>query len=185
MAYTTINDPTEYFSMLQHTGTSTDALSLVGAGFQPDWVWIKGRSIAYDNNLFDAVRGTEKRIKANATSAQDTVSGSVTAFGTDGFTVGADAGVNANTETFVSWNWKANGAGSANTDGDINSTVSVNQTAGFSIVTYTGQQNASDTIGHGLGVKPQVVISKSRNATYTYTQWYVHHHKLTTNYFLF
>jgi len=75
--------------------------------------------------------------------------------------------------------------GSSNFDGSTQSTVKVNQTAGFSIVTYTGQQNASDTIGHGLGVKPQVVITKSRNATYTYTQWYVHHHKLTTNYLLF
>jgi len=75
--------------------------------------------------------------------------------------------------------------GSSNFDGSTQSTVKANPTAGFSIVTYTGQQNASDTIGHGLGVKPQVVISKSRNATYTYTQWYVHHHKLTTNYFVF
>ena len=75
--------------------------------------------------------------------------------------------------------------GSSNFDGSTQSVVKVNQTAGFSIVLYTGQQNNSDTIGHGLGVKPQVVISKSRNSTYTYTQWYVHHHKLTTNYFLF
>ena len=75
--------------------------------------------------------------------------------------------------------------GSSNFDGSTQSTVKANTTAGFSIVSYTGQQNASDTIGHGLGVTPQVVISKSRNSTYTYTQWYVHHHKLTTNYFLF
>jgi len=75
--------------------------------------------------------------------------------------------------------------GSTNFDGTTLAVVKANPTAGFSIVTYTGQQNASDTIGHGLGVKPQVVISKSRNATYTYTQWYVHHHKLTTNYFVF
>ena len=75
--------------------------------------------------------------------------------------------------------------GSSNFDGSTQSTVKANTTAGFSIVLYTGQQNATDTIGHGLGVEPQVVISKSRNSTYTYTQWYVYHHKLTTNYFLF
>ena len=75
--------------------------------------------------------------------------------------------------------------GSSNFDGSTQSTVKANTTAGFSIVLYTGQQNATDTIGHGLGVQPQVVISKSRNSTYTYTQWYVYHHKLTTNYFLF
>jgi len=75
--------------------------------------------------------------------------------------------------------------GSSNFDGSTQSTVKANTTAGFSIVKYTGQQNATDTIGHGLGVKPQAVISKSRNSTYTYTRWYVHHHKLTTNYGLF
>ena len=75
--------------------------------------------------------------------------------------------------------------GSTNFDGSTKSVVKANTTAGFSIVTYTGQQNASDTIGHGLGVKPQVVITKSRNSTYTYTQWYVYHHKLSTNHFLF
>ena len=75
--------------------------------------------------------------------------------------------------------------GSSNFDGSTQSTVKANTTAGFSIVLYTGQQNASDTIGHGLGIKPQVVISKSRNSTYTYTRWYVHHHKLATNYGLF
>ena len=75
--------------------------------------------------------------------------------------------------------------GSSNFDGSTQSVVKVNASAGFSIVSYTGQQNASDTIGHGLGVKPQVVITKSRNATYTYTQWYVYHHKLSTNHFLF
>ena len=75
--------------------------------------------------------------------------------------------------------------GSSNFDGSTQSTVKANTTAGFSIVKYTGQQNATDTIGHGLGVQPQVVITKSRNSTYTYTQWYVYHHKLSTNYFLF
>lgn len=164
MAYTTINKSTDYFNTKLYTGTGYSN-AITGVGFQPDWVWIKGRSIAYDNNLFDAVRGTEKRIKANATSAQDTVSGSVTAFGTDGFTVGADAGVNANTETFVSWNWKANGAGSANTDGDINSTVSVNQTAGFSIVKYTGNGSTNQTVGHGLNTTPKFKIIKSLGAT--------------------
>ena len=164
MAYSTINKPTDHFNTKLYTGTGSTQ-NITGVGHQPDWVWIKGRSIAYDNNLFDAVRGTEKRIKTNATSAQDTVSGSVTAFGTDGFTVGADAGVNANTETFVSWNWKANGAGSANTDGDINSTVSVNQTAGFSIVKYTGNGSTNQTVGHGLNTTPKFKIIKSLGAT--------------------
>ena len=84
MAYTTINKSTLYFNDKFYTGTgSTNALT--GLGFQPDWTWIKARSIGYDNNLFDSIRGTEKRMRANTTAAEDTVSGSLTAFGTDGF----------------------------------------------------------------------------------------------------
>ena len=155
-----IDKPNLHFNTKLYTGTGSTQ-SITGVGFQPDWVWIKARSIGYDNNLFDAVRGTEKRLRANDAPAQDTVSGSVTAFGTDGFTVGADAGVNANSETFASWNWKANGAGSANSDGTLASTVSVNTAAGISLVKYTGNGSSGATVGHGLGAKPDVIILKS------------------------
>ena len=100
MAYSTISKPILHFNTKLYTGNGSAGNAQTGVGFQPDWVWIKARSIGYDNNLFDALRGTEKRLRANDNPAQDTVSGSVTAFGTDGFTVGADAGVNANSQDF-------------------------------------------------------------------------------------
>jgi len=51
--------------------------------------------------------------------------------------------------------------GSSNFDGDLQSTAKVNSTAGFSIVKWTSGANAYKTVGHGLGVKPDIVILKS------------------------
>ena len=176
MAYSTISKPSLHFNTKLYTGTGSSN-ALTGVGFQPDWIWIKSRNIDYDNNVFDVIRGTEKRIKTNANSLQDTVSGSVTAFGTDGFTVGSDAGVNASTKTYAAWNWKAgNSAGSANNDGNIASTVSVNTTAGFSIVKYTGTSYAQ-TVGHGLGAVPKMIILKEYSASNA-SQWQVYHNGL-------
>jgi len=164
MAYTTINKSTDYFNTKLYTGNG-GTQAVTGVGFQPDWVWLKSRSDAYSHQLFDAVRGTTKLLTSEATDAEQTISG-VTAFGTDGFTVGSDAGSNGNTKTYVSWNWKANGQGSSNTDGSINTTyTSVNTTSGFSIVSYTGNGTAGATVGHGLGVTPKFLIIKKRNAT--------------------
>ena len=171
MAYTTINKSTDYFNTKLYTGTgSTNAQT--GVGFQPDWTWIKNRTaVGEGHHLYDAVRGVEKRLRSDSTSAESTVSTGLTTFGTDGFTVGSNAGVNGNGNGIASWNWLANGAGSANTDGSISSTVSANTTSGFSIVSYTGT-GANATVGHGLGVAPKMVILKSRANAYN---WGVYH----------
>ena len=106
MAFTTINKSTNYFNSKLWTGTgSTNALT--GVGFQPDFTWIKSRSDSLSHALFDAVRGTTKVLNSNANSAEYTNTDTLTAFGTDGFTVGSNTGVNANGETRVAWNWKA------------------------------------------------------------------------------
>ena len=68
--------------------------------------------------------------------------------------------MNVNTNTFVGWSWKGGGAGVANTTGTIDSSVSANTTAGFSIASYTGNGTSGATIGHGLSVTPQMVIIK-------------------------
>ena len=151
--------PSAQFNTVLYTGNGgTNAIT--GVGFQPDWVWAKVRDEAYSHGLFDAVRGVTKKLSSNLTNAEVTDSG-LTAFGSDGFTMGSDAGMNGSSKTYVAWNWKANGSGSQNTDGSINSTAtSANQTAGFSIVTYTGNNQAA-TVGHGLGVAPDLVIVKS------------------------
>jgi len=175
MAYTTINKSTDHFNTKLYTGThsSSGAQSITGVGFQPDWCWLKNRSSnGYDNRTYDSVRTATKLLNTNLTNVEGTDAQGLTAFGTDGFTVGTSNGDNNNGDNYVSWNWKANGAGSANTDGSINSTVSANTTAGFSIVSYTGTgSNAS--VGHGLGVAPSMIIVKSRSST----DWWICYHK--------
>ena len=180
MAFSTIDKSTLYQNNVLYTGNaSTNAIT--GVGFQPDWVWTKDRDATYDHMSWDAVRGATKRIKPNETAAENTQSDGLTAFGADGFTMGADNGNNASGDDFVSWNWKANGAGSANTVGDIDSTVSVNTTAGFSIVTYTGNGSAGATVGHGLGAVPKMILVKNLDAT---ENWSVYHNSLGNTDFL-
>ena len=164
MAYSSITKPEDYFNTKLYTGNG-GTQSITGIGFQPDWTWIKRRDGGTAHHqLFDVIRGATKRIYSSSNAAEDTGSDTLTAFDSDGFSVGANAGVNGNSNTTVSWNWKANGAGSANTDGSINSTVSANTTAGFSIVSYTGT-GANATVGHGLGSNVNMVIIKDKSAT--------------------
>ena len=155
-----IDKPNLRFNTKLYTGNgSTNAIT--GVGFQPDWVWIKSRGAADNHNLFDVLRGANKYIYSNDAQAEVTDTNRLNSFDSDGFTLGDDEDVNENGDTLVSWNWKANGAGSANSDGTLASTVSVNTAAGFSIVKYTGNGSAGATVGHGLGAKPNVIIVKS------------------------
>ena len=164
MAFTTINKSTDYFNTKLYTGNGSSQ-TITGLNFEPSWVWIKSRSNAEGHGLFDVLRGVTNRIQSNTLNAESSIAGSLQSFDSDGFTVGNDVGANGNGQTFVSWNWKANGQGSSNTDGSINTTyTSANTTSGFSISTYTGT-GANATIGHGLGVAPQVVIYKRTNTT--------------------
>ena len=176
MAYTTINKGTDYFNTKLYTGTGS-SLALTGVGFQPDMVWQKVRSTTSSHRITDAVRGVGQVIYPNDT-AQQSAESAVTAFGTDGFTVGTAGGTNTNSATYVGWSWKAGGGqGSSNTDGSINTTyTSVNTTAGISMSTYSGTGSAA-TIGHGLGTVPQVMIVKN---TYQAEHWIVYHHKIAT-----
>jgi hypothetical protein len=163
--------PHDYFNTKLYTGNgSTNAIT--GVGFQPDWVWIKHRGDTHDHNAYDAVRGVTKMITPNENYAESTVADSLTSFDSDGFTLGNVARSNANGGSLVSWNWKANGQGSSNTDGTINTTyTSANTTSGFSISTYSGT-GSDGTIGHGLGAVPKVVMVKSLTST---SYWMVYH----------
>jgi len=171
MAYTTINKHTEHFTTKLYTGTGSSN-SITGVGFNPDLVWIKCRDNNFSHTLTDKVRGTSKELYTNGSGAETVYSQGVTAFDSDGFTLGTDTGINGSGQNKVSWNWKAGGTGSANTDGSINSTVSVNTTAGFSIVSYTGTGSNPATVGHGLGVTPKMIIVKPRSIAYS---WCVYH----------
>jgi hypothetical protein len=163
-----INKPTDYFNTKLYTGNGTDDHAITGVGFQPDWVWIKDRDSAYNHGLFDVIRGATKILSSNATSAEATTEG-VKSFDSDGFTLGTGAFQNNNNDDFASWNWLAGGTASSNTDGSITTQVSANTTAGFSVLTYTGNGTAGATIGHGLNQAPEAFISKVRNQT---NQWH-------------
>ncbi len=174
MAYTTINKSTDYMNTKLYTGNgSTNAIT--GVGFQPDMCWWKMRSGTEDHALGDAVRGAGYIVKPNSTDAQAQSASYFASFDSDGFTLGSDTKTNGNGSTYASWNWKANGQGSANTDGTINSTyTSANTTSGFSIVTYTSG-GGSGTVGHGLGSVPKVMFYKPLS---TSGGWDVYHHSL-------
>ena len=180
MAYSTISKPGLYFNTKLYTGNGSTQ-SITGVGFQPDFVWLKRRDASAGHKLNDAVRGVNKQLVSNNANAEDSNTDILTAFGTDGFTLGNNSDVNNNGNSFVSWNWRAGGGqGTSNTDGSINTTyTSVNTTAGFSISSYTGT-GSNATVGHGLGAVPKVIFIKELNPASS-RSWRVYHHNIGNN----
>jgi hypothetical protein len=180
MAYTTIDDPSQYFQTAIYNGSSS-SVTVTNDGnsdLKPDWLWFKKRSASGDHNAFDTSRGLTERIFPNLDSKVDTGSNGITSL-TDGFTSGTFYGdVNGAGQTFVTWQWKANGGTTSTNDasatgvGSIDSVIQANTTAGFSIVTHTGS-GSSGTIAHGLGVKPDWVLTKNR--TDNSEDWAIYH----------
>ena len=181
MAYTTIDDPSLHFQVEIYTGDGQDNRGVVLSGdtdMPPDLVWIKNRDASNQAHVFyDRVRGATKRLLLNGTSGESTKSQGVSAFNADGFDVGNIGANNSNTVKYVSWNWKAGGTGSANTDGGTNTTAtSANTTAGFSINKWPGSSSSSvQTIGHGLGVAPSWVLTKNLGSGSSITAWVNYH----------
>ena len=168
MAYTEIDKPSDYFVTKLFTGNGSTQ-SITGLDFQPDWVWIKNRTSTQNNRTFDSIRGAGKNLVTNndgvEVDAGTGTDGQLRSFTSDGFTVGSDGSVNKNNENIVSWNWKAGTAFSNDASstgiGSIDSSGSVNETAGFSIVSYTGSGSAA-TVKHGLSTTPNMMIIKNR-----------------------
>jgi hypothetical protein len=175
MSYTNgLDKPTDYFNTVTYTGTGSTQ-SITGVGFQPDWIWGKGRTLAgYNHGLVDSVRGVSKLIYSNLAEAEETYSTGVTSFDSDGFSVGSGNVFNNGSNTYVAWNWLASNTTASNTDGSITSTVSANTTSGFSIVSYAGS-SSNITVGHGLGVTPKMIIFKNRTSS---SSWTVYHESL-------
>ncbi len=172
MAYSNITDPSAYFQIALYTGTGNQNKAVVNDGnsdLQPDMVWMKSRDAGHSHYIVDSSRGRDKGLYPDGDNAEVTASTSakdLQSFDTDGFTVGEpeDANsTNSTSSTKVAWQWKSGGGTTAsNTDGDITSTVQVNQDAGFSIVTYTGNTSNNQTVGHGLGAVPGVILIRNR-----------------------
>ena len=187
MAYTTIDDPSAHFQTVLWTGNSTDNRSITNDGnsdLQPDWVWIKNRNSSQNHYAYDSTRGVNVQLLPHDTPAESTVADRLQAFESDGFQVGASSEVNYNNYTYVGWQWKANGGttttNSAGANGaDHESVYQADDTAGFSIVTYTSDNQSGDTIiKHGLSTAPTFMIHKARNAD---ALWWVYHKDLTND----
>ena len=180
MAYTDIDDPSAYFQTTLYTGNGSNDLSITNSGnsdLQPDWVWIKQRD-SRDHFLFDSVRGVLQYVASNTDAAESTLSDGLKSFNSNGFTIDDGVGINQNNDPHVSWNWKAgtsftNDASSTGI-GTIDSTGSVSDTAGFSIVSYTGT-GSNGTIKHGLSTVPKIMIVKERDNA---NNWFVYHYSL-------
>ena len=169
-------DPRDYFNTVLYAG-SASSQSVTGVGFAPEFVWIKNRTDTDGHSIYDKVRGINASLVSNSTAAEYSGQPLLTAFNSDGFTVDVAGSINFAGNNYVAWNWKANGAGSSNTDGSITSTVSAETDSGFSIVTYTGTGSAA-SLGHGLGAVPRMIIVKNRDAT---DAWQVYHAANTAN----
>jgi len=167
--------PSEHFNTVLYTGNQNANLAITGVGFQPDMVWGKNRASDSNHFLFDSIRGVTKMLAPDLEQDEEDQSG-VTAFGSDGFTLGQWIGSTKTNDAYCAWNWKAGGGASSvgsNTDGSINTTdTSVNTTAGFSISTFTGNATSGATVGHGLGVAPEFVMVVCRS---TAGNWLVYH----------
>jgi hypothetical protein len=181
MAYTTINKSTDYFDTTLITGNGSTQ-NITGLGFQPDWIWMKRRNATGHNRLIDSVRGSNKLIQSDLTNAEGTDATYVTSFNSDGWSIGTNTDINATGGTAVGWSWLGANGTASNTDGSITSTVSANQTAGFSIVSWTANAVTGSTIGHGLGVKPNMIILKNRSPDTA--SWPVYHSSLGATKFL-
>ena len=173
--------PGENFNTILWTGDGTSPRSFTGVGFTPDLSWTKNRNTGVSHQLYDTIRGAgnDKELASDSANAEGggnaETYGYLSAFGSDGFTTTDGSGspnyyFNENTKNFVSWNWKAGGTASNNTDGTTTSSVSANTTAGFSIVSYAGSGSAGATVGHGLSQTPDLIIIKNRSGI---TNWVV------------
>ena len=179
MAYTTIDDGSAYFQTKLYTGTgSSNSVTNDGnSDLQPDWVWIKERDGTGQHGSFDSSRGVQKELKIDEAGTESTAAQSVTAFNSDGFTVGTAGDYNGSSNEQVAWQWKANG-GSRTTFSESGSNAGggyqANTTAGFSIIDYTGTGSSGATITHGLGAVPEFFIVKGRSIGDSWTSYHAH-----------
>jgi len=184
MAYTTINKHTDNFNTKLYTGNGTaigsGGQSQTGVGFQPDLTWIKCRSNQDNHALTDSIRGVTKIMTSDSSGAEQTIAETLTAFGTDGFTTGNNSKMGASGRTYCAWNWKAGTTSGITTDGNTTitpSSYSLNQTAGFSILKFTGNGVTGAKLAHGLGGTPANIVIKKIDAT---GDWTVYHKDIAT-----
>ena len=161
MAFTTIDDPSAYFKSQLYTGNgSTQSITFddTDTDMEPDFVMLKGRDVVAGLNVHDSVRGVNKQLYTNTSDAEETLTTTLTAFNSDGFSLGSNGNANSDTKLFVAWCWKETAD------------------AGFDIVSYTGNATAR-TISHNLSAVPHWMVVKNRGSD---VNWTVYHHKNTS-----
>ena len=168
-----VYNPKKHFDTVIYTGDGATGRSVTGLQFQPDFVWIKSRASGH-HGIYDSIRGVQKRVIADENGAESDVP--IGSFDHNGFSFASEMYYNANSVNYVAWFWKAGGTAVSNSDGTITSSVSTNQEAGFSVVTYTGT-GADATVGHGLGKVPAIVMVKNRSRS---VEWIFKHHKMNS-----
>ena len=171
----TILLPDKHFDTLLYTGSGSSSLNnITGLEFQPDWVWGNARNDTIGNILFDAVRGDDKQLSTDITAAEVTRGSAAYRFLSNGFAVSNVGNLNNSSVNYVAWCWFAGGSTVTNTSGTISSQVRANTTAGFSIVSYSGNGSSGATVGHGLGVVPDQIIIRRREGD----NWMYYSHSL-------
>ena len=177
--YTPSTNVSEHFNTVLYTGNDANNRDITGVGFQPNLVWIKNRDAGYSHMIYDSIRGATgsggDHLSSDTTGTAGVVTGLFNSFDADGFSInkGTSSRVNQSSQDYVAWCFKAGGAAVPNTDGSITSQVSVNNDLGFSVVKYTGA--ASGTVGHGLDVTPEFIITKSPGVS---SYWQCYHKSL-------
>ena len=161
--------PSNHFNTVLYTGNQS--ARSIAVGFEPGFTWIKERNDTDAHFLQDSVRGSTYTLYSNNTAAQFNETQAVTSFTSTGFNLGTYTGTNTTNNTYVAWNFKAGGAAVANDDGNVTSQVSVNNTLGFSIVSFSNNNSTTNTFGHGLGAQPELVIIKSTSIA---ADWFVY-----------
>ena len=158
------------------TGNDTNR-SITGYEFSPDWVWVKKREGGSNRShqLFDTVRGAQNTLHSDGNGTDHSNGNRLSSFDSNGFSIGTnggDDGINPSGGSLVAWAWDAGSSTVTNTDGNITSSIRVSTTAGFSIVTYSGNGSNGQTVGHGLGVAPSTIILKCRTANQNWRVWH-------------
>ena len=181
MAYTSIK-PSDLFRAQLYTGNGS-ARSITyteSTNMQPGLIWIKGRNTTASWLSNDEVRGATKRLKLDLDSAESTETQMISSFNTNGFSLGTSTTANQNGTNFASYSWKGTGSTVTNNDGSIATTLSANQTAGFSVFTFTGT-GSNATLGHGLNAVPEMYIIKRYDQS---NNWRVYHKDLGNTHYL-
>ena len=158
----TIPEGAKYFKAVSYTGNGSSSRDITGLDFQPDFVWIKSRDHNYIHQLYDAVRGAGKSMYSNHNFSEGVDVG-LKAFNSDGFELGNLQNTNENGSEYVSWSWNAGGSTVTDSSGSISVNRRTNATAGFSIISYSGNNTSGATIAHGLGIAPKMLVVKSRD----------------------